>query len=118
MSNNRRVRYSRLEDRCPKNTLVTYRNENLVYFGISRCHSKNDRFSKELGKDLAETRAQLALNEAGNIEESNMSIHRSGLRGVAKVDEVKQLLTYFQNIDNIMLSEEYKYIAIESVQEE
>ena len=107
MSNNRRVRYSRLEDRCPKNTLVTYRNENLVYFGISRCHSKNDRFSKELGKDLAETRAQLA-----------MSIHRSGLRGVAKVDEVKQLLTYFQNIDNIMLSEEYKYIAIESVQEE
>lgn len=117
MSEDKRIRYSRLNDRFPKNTLVTFRNDDLVYFGISRCNSKRDHFSKEFGKQLAEQRALLASAEVsmGENETGGMEIHKSGLRGVTKVEDIKRLLTYFQNIDDIMLAQENKESMIESI---
>jgi hypothetical protein len=42
-SNNIRIRYSRFGDsRIPKNTLVTERIGDFVYFGIARCNLKAD----------------------------------------------------------------------------
>ena len=44
-----------------------------------------------------------------------MEIHKSGLRGLTNIDNVKELLTYFQNIDAIMFAQKSKELVIESL---
>ena len=117
-----RVRYSWLEEegvefsgcyepgeRHPKNTLVTARDNDVIFFGIARCHVPLDTMSKEKGKALALNRLNSAF-EASSLERPNMwvvdgsfRIHRGGLFGQVGVEEIKKLLQYFDNLDEIML---------------
>lgn len=120
---NTRVRYGRVEhnrrwvqrgmddgggrwvsERVPKNTLVTVRNGDLVYFGIARCHSRLDTFKKTLGTKIATERCNLAVEEFGDVTTENFTLHASGLRGVVRLDSIQALLRYFDNIDNSMLA--------------
>lgn len=119
MSSKERVRYGRVNtttsERVPKNTLLTFRDGNLVHFGIARCHSELDCFKKDTGKLIAKNRACLAASEAGvggipgkQLKASDVEgliVHRSGMRGTVKVEDVKTLLQYFRNIDTSMLPE-------------
>lgn len=99
-----RVRYGRLEDRSPKNTLVTIRKDGLIYFGIARCNSKLDIFHKSIGTHIAEQRAQLATSDIGMYSHHyGIEIHKSGVRGNTKVGNIKTLISYFRNIDKHML---------------
>jgi len=99
-----RVRYGRIGDtRVPKNTLVTVRKDDTVYFGIARCRVNADKFAKDKGVELAKLRANIAQqNPTGDCKvDGTLSIHRSGVFGQVDVTEIKKLLTYFDNIDTL-----------------
>lgn len=100
---NIRIRYGRVDGKTPKNTLVTVRDGDTVYFGISRCNtSAGDVFHKELGKYIATRRAALAVNESdkyGYLVGTNVQMHRSGLRGRVPRENIVDLLNTFGNID-------------------
>lgn len=109
-----RIRYSRDTNRVPKNTLATMRVEGKIYFGIARCHSKLDRFRRDAGTDVACGRLMLAVDEGAYDhgvpnyqlhagEYGDMFVHCNKLRGVVHVDDVKELLDYFDRIDDICL---------------
>ena len=114
-----RVRYGRVNTKnnvkAPKNTLFTFRDGELIYFGIARCNNVFDAFRKETGKLIAKNRAKTAASEfgVGGVSENQLraseidglELHRSGLRGVVNINEIKALLRYFNNIDDIMLPE-------------
>lgn len=105
MSNTSRVRYGRVgKNRYPKNTLVTMRNGDTIYFGVSRCNNNaGDSFDKSLGTTIAANRATLAAYEEDNqdlvLNGGTISIHRSGLRGSVALSNITTLLNYFDNID-------------------
>jgi len=107
-----RVRYGRVDvttrgERVPKNTLLTIRDGDLVYFGIVRCNSRLDRFSKNTGKLIAKNRARLAANETKEVvkvAKDKLATHFSGLRGTVGVDNIRDLLQYFKDIDTEILS--------------
>lgn len=90
-------------NKVPKNTLVTIREGDLVYFGIARCNVNLDIFRKTLGTEIAARRCNLAKDEFNDVTGEAFTLHRSGLRGVAKVDGIKSLLQYFDNIDKYSL---------------
>ena len=119
-----RVRYSWVEEegteangcyepgqRYPKNTLITARDNDIIYFGIARCHLPLDTMSKEKGKLLAMNRLNSAI-VASELDRPNMwvndgslRIHRSGMFGQVGVDEIVKLLNHFDNLDEIMVKE-------------
>jgi len=107
MSDNLRVRYSResRKDRTPKNTLVTLRRDETVYFGIARCNRiAGDTFKRQGpsgGSTIAQVRLQLALedNPASLVNRGNVWIHPKGLRGQVNVANVKELIEFFNNVD-------------------
>jgi len=86
-------------DKVPKNTLVTIREGDLIYFGIARCHNQLDVFRKTLGTKIATRRCNLAVAEFNDITTENFTMHSSGLRGVVKADSIPVLLQYFADID-------------------
>lgn len=105
-----RVRYSRLskENRTPKNTLVTVQDGDTVYFGISRCNRKLDTFHKNIGTYIATKRMKLVNNDDENdidmwkydqIDNSELFVHSSNLRGWVPVEDVKLLIRYFRVVD-------------------
>lgn len=99
-----RIRFGRVgENRTPKNTLATVRRDGSVYFGISRCLLSVDRPDKNEGKRRAFDRLAVALsNKAGSwVVDGSFYLHKSGLFGQVGLDEVKKLLEYFDNIDEI-----------------
>ena len=118
-----RVRYSWLGERTeyngcyepgnrqPKNTLVTVRSNDTIYFGIARCHIPLDSMSKEKGKALAVCRLNSAIETRDLsrpkawVIDGSLKIHRSGMFGQIDVAEIKKLLQYFDNLDEIMLKE-------------
>jgi hypothetical protein len=95
----------------PKNTLFTFRDGDLIHFGIARCNSMFDSFRRDTGKLIARNRAKVAAGEAGvggipgkqtkNVD--GVLLHSSGLRGSVNVENVKELLQYFQNVDDTMM---------------
>lgn len=100
-----RVRYGRLENRAPKNTLVTFRENDTLYFGIARCRKDKDVFNKKVGSYIAEQRAFLAKDDNwfkpyNQHSDTTLKVHSSGLRGCLPVENVYQLITYFNNIDS------------------
>ena len=97
------IRYGRTANNRPKNTLYTIRVDNQVYFGISRCNTEQDQFSKAHGRYIASGRAELALEDGADSED--MLVHVSGLRGVVAAEKVDKLLTYFKQIDEYLLPE-------------
>lgn len=81
--------------------LVTFRDGNTIFFGISRCNPQ-DLFTKENGKRLARFRADVASrNHASHWKIADgCFLHSSGLLGQVPVDKVKRLLSYFDNLDS------------------
>ena len=106
---NTRVRYSRVdENRTPKNTLVTVRDNGVVYFGISRCNRKLDVFHKNIGTYIANERAALARDEIkvskyNVLKDTEIRLHESGLRGSVPFDNVKEVVKYFRSVDEYCL---------------
>lgn len=100
------VRYGRVDDHTPKNTLVTVRDGDTVYFGISRCNTDaGDTFKKATGKMIAGRRAALAASEGdryGYLVGTNVQVHDSGLRGRVPRDNIVELLRTFSDIDNLL----------------
>lgn len=96
-----RVRYSRNYKNAPKNTLVTIRKDDTIYFGISRCNSDFDRPNKEIGKALALKRAEIsATGAAGSwYNEGSLQVHKSGLLGRVDRVDIVRLLEYFDKVD-------------------
>ena len=103
-----RIRYSRLEGRKPKNTLVTIRDCDTVYFGIARCNIQLDTFYRKVGTHIAEQRALLAREDEQDRYTSNdgMVLHQSGLRGSVPVNKVSSMIEHFRSIDEYCLSRE------------
>lgn len=100
-----KVRFGRIEDtREPKNTLVTVRKDDQIYFGISRCRITHDKFNKEEGLKLARLRANVAIADPKGkwtIDDKDFRLHSSGLFGSVNINAVGELLDYFNNIDVI-----------------
>lgn len=98
------VRYSKLEnDR--KDTLFTFREGDLLFFGISRCNVKSgDKFDREKGMMIAKNRATKAFDlvkaglekpaEDGNMDNVNYFAHY----GCIPLKDVKSLLQYFRTL--------------------
>ena len=106
-----RTRYSRPPNsKQPKNTLVTTQIGDKIYFGIARCNLRADNTAKKIGRFIAHERMNLALTvEQGHLTDvvhvtentSLFFIMASGLSGIVDIDRVKDLLKYFEDIDNI-----------------
>lgn len=125
---NLRIRYGRPvctncnpRSRCeecksrPKSTLLTMREGDDIFFGISKCNPVDHWSSKE-GKRRAQRRLDLAMSdkpksfmkptiEIVNGDEvttictmGELSVHSSGLFGKCPVDQVKNLLQYFDSV--------------------
>ena len=103
------IRYSKLHNILGhKNTLVTFRKGNLLYFGISRWNRKYGiPFRKKEGVAIAQARAEDAVLFLSTENSANLSgchILPPGLYGYCHVSYVSALLNYFDNLDNMMES--------------
>ena len=75
----------------PKNTLITVRDGDRIFFGISRCNKK-DIFSKKRGKEIARLRVEAAQKEfASKSNHDGQSL----LYGVTT--DIENLLEFFHN---------------------
>jgi len=104
----KRVRYGRLENRRPKNTLVTVRQDDTVYFGIARCNVNLDTFHRKIGTYIAEQRALMARDDTQAFRYSEVGglvLHESGLRGSVAVDNVKDAVEHFRGVDAYCLEQ-------------
>lgn len=95
------IRYSRFglgDASVPKNTLVTYRDGEQVYFGIARCNLQADHPSKLLGRSQARFRADHAVRRLGGVK-CVFLINEGGLDGKCHQDTLHMLLDYFYGLD-------------------
>lgn len=126
MKNNIKIKYGRINENGesvvgrghPKNTLVTIRDDDRVYFGIARCHLTLDNFKKDTGKHIALGRAELAMEEYKNslltsmssngtlelVDEKDTFVAHGFLRGVISAGRIEELLKYFKDIDKLTLN--------------
>ena len=107
LETSKRIRYGRIDDEkeiFPKNTLITQTTNDGVFFGISRCNMKYDHFRRETGKMIADGRALLALEDV-KPEKGKFIIHSTGLRGFVDRDNIRDLLDYFYNVDDLRLQQ-------------
>jgi hypothetical protein len=101
--NNISIRYSRAENKMPKNTLASVRQGDKIYFGIAKCNS-SDLFRKRIGREVATTRALRAINrEFNEVVGMNLRLDETGLRGVVDIEYIDELRNYFYDIDSIEL---------------
>jgi len=99
-----RIRYDKRDEfNCPKNTLVTHRVGDYIYWGISRCNKEaSDRFSKKTGKMIADARASFFLDIFDPSEsEEEFVVGESLMYGRCKKEKIRDLLEHFKNIDRI-----------------
>lgn len=103
----RRVRYSRQADRSPRNTLVTTQEGDTIYFGIARCNTREDRFSRKVGQRIADNRVGLAQDDSSSVRDrlagTELVIDSSGLYGSVPASNVRELVRYFRDIDTLSL---------------
>ncbi len=97
-----RIRYSN-----QKNTLLTCRDGDKVYYGIFRCNlASGDRFNKKRGLQIAYERLK-AFRERGNGTVGG-DVSKNLLSGWCAVDEIKNLIRGFKAIDAIALEQKNK----------
>lgn len=99
------TRYSKTPDKLNrKNTLVTIREDDVVYFGIARCNKKaGDKFTKRQGQVIAKARAIRAkIEKVGGAPLTGLVLHESNLRGSVPADGIPGLLKYFNTIDEVL----------------
>ncbi len=103
------VRYSRNKKNNRNGVLFTFREGNLVFFGISRCCEK-DSFNRERGIEIAQGRAAKALaksavapveptDEVKHMAYGVSDLTRSSLFGFVEVSEVPVLLNWFRSLN-------------------
>ena len=105
-----RIRFSKtIKGNIPKNTLVTVREGDTVYFGISRCNLRADQPSKKAGVHIARQRAEVATRNIAGLWyiDGTFYLHKYGVFGQVHMDEIQKLLTHFDNVDEIALKWEY-----------
>jgi hypothetical protein len=110
MERSMQVRYSRVKNQ-PKNTLVTKRDGETIFFGIARCRLKADHATKEEGRKLAEFRANIAVEASGAGQfnrDGTFVVHSTGMFGCVGVADILKLLKYFDNLERIKAREEGK----------
>ena len=114
MNNNTRIRYafSDERERFRKNTLITEKVDDLLFFAISRCNTKaNDVFDKVLGRNTAELRlnhAKMTREHYGTLlPPLPFYVSANGLWGWCPVSKVKNLLHHFDNIDDLCADDYY-----------
>lgn len=98
-----KVRFGKTKAGHRKNTLVTVRVNDDIYFGISRCRisgSNTDKFDKDEGLKLARLRASNAIDNSKCEFDADkgLSLHRSGMFGRVDISSVKSLINYFKTI--------------------
>lgn len=102
MNTNIKVRFSK-KNNSRKNTLVTVREGDTIFFGVARCNvSHGEKFDRDEGLKKAAVRANVAMQNVASIDwavDKSLVIHNSGLFGQVGVSDVKDLLSYFDNID-------------------
>ena len=103
---NEMTRYSKNPDRCNRtNTLVTIKEGDLIFFGISRCNkTAGDTFLKSKGSMVAKARAIRAKIE-GREATGEFTLYANGLRGSCSQANIRSLLEYFDNVDTIMYND-------------
>lgn len=100
------VRYStNVEGSDRKDTLFTFREGELVFFGIARCNLRvGDKFDRELGKKIAQGRALkaqslVASGKEAPTEGQNLDgVQDNVSYGCIPVSQVKSLLNYFHTL--------------------
>lgn len=99
-----------------KDVLYTVRHGENIYFGVSRCNTK-DKFDKELGVEIAAGRARTALKiHTENVDATPDEVMKDmvdeiptvvfygtnkfhNTKGWCKITDVKFLLKYFDNLN-------------------
>ena len=105
---NFRVRYGRITRGKRKgnrrSTLVTSQKGDNIFFGISKCNLKCDRWSRERG--VEEAQKQLDRMLSGQLksfkEIDGVSVHHSGLSGRCPVEKAKSLISYFEDVTDFL----------------
>ena len=101
MAQDIQIRYSRANGE-PRNTLVTIRNGDKIFFGVAVCRP-NERVNKELGKKIAIGRAWKARekflnNHVDNWARGQDGINTDGVMGVVHREDIVKLLRSFESI--------------------
>ena len=104
---NLRIRYSQDCMDGPKNTMVTIKDGNRIYFGIARCNAKaKDHFNRKQGRGLATTRCIQALMSDPKLKhpfedelEALSFVDGKFLSGVVVDSGLHTLLSYFEFVD-------------------
>jgi len=92
------IRYYRDVYRKPVATLYTIRENEHIYFGISKCNIKHDSFTKEMGVRVAKNRSLLAVEMFENVEvtDGQALIEQRKMYGRWPADAIVDLLKYFE----------------------
>ena len=101
-SHKTRIRYG-YDSKCQRrNVLYTIKDEDkgLVYFGISRCDIKFDKFNREKGIELAKLRAEAVAAKGYNcgLFRPNGS-KRFVANGAVWAGDIKGLITWFDELE-------------------
>lgn len=90
---------------CPKNTLVTIREDNRIFFGIARYNQAYGiAFAKKMGKKIARSRAESVRKTTSGADctlPETIVYAKSGMAGTCNVDSIKLVLNYFDRIEEL-----------------
>lgn len=91
---------------CPKNTLVTIRDGNRIFFGVARYNARYGYpFTKKMGRKIAQGRAESMRKLMGGnpLPDTAAGIiyAESGLAGCCNVDSILLVLNYFNAIEEL-----------------
>lgn len=112
---NVRVRYNRTKER--KNTLVTIREGNVIYFGIARFDPRYGLpFVKKFGVKIAQNRA-LKAKDKTPYPERGIIYSKSGLSGCCNVENIKHLLLYFESVEKLAPQNKLLFDATDAIPE-
>ncbi len=101
------IRYGYDSKARRKNVLYTIKDENkgVIYYGVTRCDLRHDKFDKSEGVRIAKERAQHAQKIGHNVvtryrfcNSERGPHHTAPMYGVARADGIKDLLEWFDGI--------------------
>ena len=84
-----------------RSTLVTVRRDDYVFFGISKCR-EDDKWDRKEGLSLAKDQLITALSGPSIEPAGGVTLHHSKLAGICPVDDVIDLLKYFETVNEFI----------------
>ena len=100
-----------------RSALVTVRKGDRIFFGLSKCNLKADKWNKIDAIDWAKSRADLAVKD-GFSKIGDVSVHNSGLFGSVHCDDADQMIEYFRETTGFLPSAIQENLDIEKESEE